>query len=96
MFYLKGYRSLKKKLAEATLGRRYWRNRAQKLEQDLIRQPMIEDLIKERDQYREESKRLSLAFADTVNSVRWFEEAKKAYKETEEWKQKYYQLLRNQ
>lgn len=90
---LKGYLHLKKKLQDAEQGRRYWRNYAIKLEKDLIRQPMMDDLIRERDQLLKRCEALDMVRGDIHLSLMWFHECKKAYADVVKWENKYKELL---
>jgi len=89
---LKGYLHLKRKLKDAEKGRSYWKTLALKLEKDLIRQPMMNDLIRERDQLLKRCEVLDTVRGDIHLSLMWFHECKKAYADAKGWEDKYREL----
>jgi hypothetical protein len=77
------YQRVIQSAGDVLTGRRYWRNRAQALEDDAfgIGNPYIQGLLFERNRYREEVKQLRLAFDGLHVDLLWFKEAKKANEE---------------
>jgi hypothetical protein len=80
---LSWYERIIQAVGDVLTGRAYWRQRAQRHEQFLIREPLIWELTHERDEAQVENSFLRLAAGDTRLDVMWFKECSKVNAEAQ-------------